>query len=173
MSRNEHRMRHFERIVVVFLFGFVAVVAVLAISVVSWVRSQDAPHRLVRDRLSQLASGEMTNPVELALVAGHDIDRICFGYEYTAVVDDAERYGIVVDVAVDARIPEASYGLFIIGPGGEVTYGALDSTEFVGPTRHRCHVGGRLALQFDSVDPLRGGRLVDLDAPDLQPTMIE
>jgi len=167
------QMRLSERFVVVVLFSLVAIVALLAISVGSWVRSQDAPHRLVRDRLEQLVSGQMMNLIDLATISGHEIDRVCFGYEYAAVVDEAERHGVLVDVAADARIPEASYGLFIIGPNGEVTYGALHSSEFTGPTRHRCHAGGRLAIQFDTVNPLTGGRLVDLDAPDLQPTMIE
>ena len=40
-------------------------------------------------------------------------------------------------------------------------------------TTEGCATGGRLALQFDTIDPLSGGRLVDLDAPDLRPTLIE
>jgi len=63
-------------------------------------------------------------------------------------------------------------GVFFIGPD-ETTYGALHWDIFRPPPGPDCHTGGRLAIQFDDTYPLGGGRFVDLDAPDLQPTMIE
>ena len=63
--------------------------------------------------------------------------------------------------------------MFIVSPRSNVVYGALHRDLFTPDSTVFCAKGYRLALQFDTIDPLSGGQIVDLDAPDLRPTMIE
>jgi len=143
-----------------------------ALIFVPWANA-DKEHRFIRDRIGALVSRQGINPVELTAIADYPVDRVCFGYEYSVVSELADAFGATVDISPDARVPESSYALFLIGTDGSARYGSLFSGNFVGPTQYGCRIGGRLAIQFDDTYPLGGGRLVDLDAPDLQPTMIE
>lgn len=129
---------------------------------------------LIRDRLDDLVTRQGLNPVELMTIVDHPVERVCvsFGYGFSYVRDVAENYGIEVDVPPNTQTPERRYGIFVIGPDN-ATYGALHWDVFTPPSGPDCHTGGRLAIQFDDTYPLSGGRLVDLDAPDLRPAMIE
>ena len=144
----------------------------VALIFVPWANA-DRVHRFISYRVGILVSKQGINPVELAAIVDHPVERVCFGYEFTRVHTVAERNGVAVDLPTDTQIPESSYGLLLVAPEGAVVYDALHNSYFTAPSYYRCYAGGRLALQFDDTYPLAGGRLVDLDAPDLRPTMIE
>lgn len=162
--------------------GGVAVVVVGALLVLIFLmmRSFSDPypeaHRFIYECVDEVLVSRGVNRVDLDVLAGHTVERVCTYYGTAGFVSvplarAVADFGLTMDIDADAKIPERHFAIFLIGPDGEVTYGALSSRIF--DLRGPCRTGTHLALQFDTLDPLAGGRIVDLDAPDLRPTMIE
>ena len=133
-------------------------------------------HGIIIERINDLMVSPGVNRVDLDILAGHPVERVCAyygtaGFVGVPIVRAVAEFGLAMDIDAEAKIPERHYAVFLIGPNGEVTYGALSDKRF--DPFGQCSTGTHLALQFDTIDPLAGGRIVDLDAPDLYPTLIE
>lgn len=128
------------------------------------------------DDLHQLAANPRRT-VLLADLTGHPVDRTCWLPEYLDALPSAIERGLPIGALPDVVVRENHVGLLMAG-SDTTSYGEL-GTDWIDLNQSNiyrgtgCVTGGQLALQFDTIDPLSGGRLVDLDAPDLRPTLIE
>jgi hypothetical protein len=98
---------------------------------------------------------------------------VCFLGGYRMVRAAAELHGIDPSTLPNVEVREHHWGLIMTG-GDRVSYGelgeeALDWAYFSRPIDAPCFRGARLALVFAAVEPLAGGRLVDLDGGDPLP----
>lgn len=130
-----------------------------------WAEAQSRPHRLIQDTIAVLAV-DGSRQIGLEQIAGEPLDRVCVLYNAFSetVASAAAGFGLEPMAprgsSADVEMPDRSYAVFLVGRTGEVLYGTLGGAVFDGPRGRVCAPADGLAIAFDDVDPLSGGRII-------------
>ncbi len=113
--------------------------------------------------------------VALSELAGGDVVRACWMFEYGDVLPGAVSRGVPLAGVPDIMVGENHFGLLMAGAEttSYVEFSMYQVDQDAAYAWGDCVTGSHLAIQFDTLDPLTGGQIVDLDAPDLRPTVVD
>jgi len=116
----------------------------------------------IRNEAVRIGGDSPDKEVALADLAGHPVTTACWISEYVDLLPVTEGYGLPVDGISDVEVRENSLGLFMAN-AETVSYGEfrLHDVDQDAVYATKCTSGSDLALVFDSIAPLAGGRLVD------------
>ncbi len=119
----------------------------------------------IRAEAGRIAGESPDKEVGLADLAGHPVTTACWISEYVDLLPVAEGYGLPVGGIPAVEVTENSFGLFMAS-AETVSYGefGLGDIDQDAAYAMKCISGTDLALVFDSVAPLGGGRIVDRSA---------